>query len=479
MKFKLHLILPSALFSMVQCSGYGCYNRSADKSCKERGITFHLFPNRKNPRDEARKKEWIKAVRRDGWEPSKFSRLCSEHFIASDFNEGGQQKSLKNTAVPTVFKGFPAHLQKSLDEKNKPKRKPPAERGPPPVPAKAQKTESNEVDLNEIPGTSTDTEPKRVLSAEEILEKAKETQININTKNNAINIHNYSHPSSMDELKDKLEMVNELYVTHMENCSEELKSLRRENRILKGKVESMGELIEDLKLKNVLDADATQDIKDKYLTDEKNELIQKLMRKGVKTAKYDMDVLEFAQTLRFHSPKAYEFMATYLALPSKSTLYRHLRSFKCMPGIISEAVDALERARDDPKNGHKYKHASMVVDEMSIKEYVQLIRNLDGGTVFGTVDYGNSLHLETKDEKDKAANSVLVVMIVGYDGEWKLPIAYFFTRGLNAGIQAGLQRECLIATFQVRVKVLNVTLDGTEHNPIGKNHPFYFKIMII
>ena len=28
-------------------------------------------------------------------------------------------------------------------------------------------------------------------------------------------------------------------------------------------------------------------------------------------------------------------------------------------------------------------------------------------------------------------------------------------------------RECLLVTFQVRVKVLNVTLDGTEHNPIA------------
>ena len=136
-----------------------------------------------------------------------------------------------------------------------------------------------------------------------------------------------------------------------------------------------------------------------------------------------------------------------------------------MPGIIQEAVDALERARDDPKTGHLYKHASMVIDEMSIKEYVQLIRNLHGGTIFGNVDYGNSLNLGEVDDLDKAANSVLVIMIVGYDGNWKLPIAYFLTRGLKSGVQAGIMRECLKVTFQIRVKVLNVTLDGTEHNP--------------
>ena len=446
---------------MVQCPVFGCSNREGDLQVMDRGVTFHRFPNRPNPRDKERRAKWIKAVRRDDWEVSKRSRLCSEHFTPEDFEVGREgRRELKITAVPSVFKAYPERLQKDLEKKSE--RKAPTERGPPPPPKKRKVDAEPVVEESNFAEPSTAPEPSTSLSFET---KVAEMQNKINSTLNVQNIHSYAHPSSQDDLKAKYEMLNELFVTNMEKNAKERAKLQKEIRILKGKVESMAELIDDLKVKKILDDESTKEIADKYLKDDKNALIQKLMRKGIKTAKYDMDVLEFAQTLRFYSPKAYEYMRTYLALPTTATLNNHLRSFQCMPGIIQEAVDALERARDDPETGHLYKHTSMVVDEMSIKEYVQLIRNLNGGTVFGTVDYGNSLNLGEMDDLDKAANSVLVVMVVGYDGHWKLPIAYFFTRGLKAGVQAGIMRESLKTTFQVRVKVLNVTLDGTEHNP--------------
>ena len=449
---------------MVQCCGYGCNNRSDDPEVKARGVTFHTFPNRPNPKDQERRSNWIKAVSRDQWEVSSVSRLCSDHFIESDFIEHPGHRYLKNTAVPSVFKEFPSYKQKELQKAVAPKRPPPKAREPLPakVPKASSSTENDDVAADLPPMPDSVPEPMTDLEKET---RATETQRYINSTHNVSNIHSYAHPSNIDELKAKCEQLNELYVDGMEKKTKEIIALKRENRILKGKMESMAELIEDLKVKNILDQEATQEISDKYVIDEKNALIQKLMKKGSRPAKYDMDVLEFAQTLRFYSPKAYEYMRSYMALPTTATLNNHLRSFKCMPGIIHEALDALERARDDPVKGHIFKHTSMVVDEMSIKEYVQLIRNLDGGTIFGYVDYGNSLHLEGTDEKGKAADSVLVVMVVGYDGEWKLPIAYFLTRGLKAGVQAGIMRECLKETFQVRVKVLNVTLDGTHHNP--------------
>ena len=94
-----------ALFSiMVQCCGYGCNNRSGDPELKARGVTFHKFPNRPNPKDQERRSNWIKAVSRDQWEVSPESKLCSDHFVESDFIESPDHRWLKNTAVPTVFK---------------------------------------------------------------------------------------------------------------------------------------------------------------------------------------------------------------------------------------------------------------------------------------------------------------------------------------------------------------------------------------
>jgi hypothetical protein len=41
------------------------------------GISFFRFP-----REENRRKNWIAALRRDKWTPTKWSRICSAHFIS-------------------------------------------------------------------------------------------------------------------------------------------------------------------------------------------------------------------------------------------------------------------------------------------------------------------------------------------------------------------------------------------------------------
>lgn len=60
-------------------------------------------------------KLWVKAIRRENWIPSKYSRLCSEHFLQTDYsqNPGCTAKVLKPDAVPTIF-SFPKHLMKKL-----------------------------------------------------------------------------------------------------------------------------------------------------------------------------------------------------------------------------------------------------------------------------------------------------------------------------------------------------------------------------
>lgn len=49
--------------------------------------------------------QWLKAVQRDNWTPTKYSFLCSEHFTKDSFSKRleDQHRLLKPTAVPTIF----------------------------------------------------------------------------------------------------------------------------------------------------------------------------------------------------------------------------------------------------------------------------------------------------------------------------------------------------------------------------------------
>lgn len=53
------------------CCAYGCTNRFV----KDSGIGFFRFP-----RDTDRRKQWIRAVSRQNWEPLEETRICGQHF---------------------------------------------------------------------------------------------------------------------------------------------------------------------------------------------------------------------------------------------------------------------------------------------------------------------------------------------------------------------------------------------------------------
>ena len=62
------------VFTMVHhCCAFGCNSRQKSSS----GVHFYRFPANKE-----RRQRWIAAVRRDNWEPTIYSRLCSRHFIS-------------------------------------------------------------------------------------------------------------------------------------------------------------------------------------------------------------------------------------------------------------------------------------------------------------------------------------------------------------------------------------------------------------
>ncbi|QQP38865.1 Putative LOC101240618 [Caligus rogercresseyi] len=61
------------------CAAYNCSNRSV-QTLESRGISFHAFP-----KDPLLRRRWILAVRREKFNPSPFTWICSEHFLENDF----------------------------------------------------------------------------------------------------------------------------------------------------------------------------------------------------------------------------------------------------------------------------------------------------------------------------------------------------------------------------------------------------------
>ncbi|XP_023376857.1 THAP domain-containing protein 4 [Pteropus vampyrus] len=84
---------------VICCAAANCSNRQGKG--EKRAVSFHRFPLK----DSKRLMQWLKAVQRDNWTPTKYSFLCSEHFTKDSFSKRleDQHRLLKPTAVPSIF----------------------------------------------------------------------------------------------------------------------------------------------------------------------------------------------------------------------------------------------------------------------------------------------------------------------------------------------------------------------------------------
>ena len=96
------------------------YCKSGLRASKERKkFSLHSFPS-----DGVLKERWLRAISRYNFIPSKHSRVCSFHFLKSDFNtmrsdsnkwrkRGARvcRQLLKKNAIPSVFPNYPSYMQ--------------------------------------------------------------------------------------------------------------------------------------------------------------------------------------------------------------------------------------------------------------------------------------------------------------------------------------------------------------------------------
>lgn len=137
--------------------------------------------------------------------------------------------------------------------------------------------------------------------------------------------------------------------------------------------------------------------------------------------------------------------------------YRWLESVDERPGFNTQVLDGLKKLH--AQNPDQYTSCSLLIDAMAIKLQVDYDQKFD--RMVGFVDLGQG---EGDDDGTEEAKEALVFMVVGLTGNWKVPIAYFFTRTLNAKAQHQLLLHALDHLHNVGLRIHVVTMDGHATN---------------
>jgi hypothetical protein len=343
---------------------------------------------------------WAIAMRRDKWHPKEHDCLCSVHFLLSDYLASDSDKPcLKEGAVPSVF-NFPERLQKTT----KP-RKPPAKR-----------------------------------KIKEIIENDK------------------GEPKSFPLPSSKRKPTSS---PKKQKLRRNVKTLKQKLRRRGKKVESMNEIIKNLKKKEYLSNEIAELLNTNFsgLT---NEIMQSELANNNRASKgkrYSDEVKKFALTLNFYSPRAYNFLRTVFSLPAPSSISNWTSSVNCEPGIFK---DVFEFLREKINTDNKYKECSLMFDGMYIKSGV--IYNNSKGTYEGFTNFGEDI---VGFNEDKIAKEALVFMLVGLQGYWKFPVGYVLCDGISGDGISGVNlnaitKNILQIAAESKINIRSVTCDGTS-----------------
>ena len=168
----------------------------------------------------------------------------------------------------------------------------------------------------------------------------------------------------------------------------------------------MGDIIEDLKQKLLLCQD------DAELLSAKFNGVQLAIFRDTKNnstcdprgRRYSDFVKEFAVTLNYYSPKAYEYVRSVIPLPQPSLIRKWSSIVECNPGFFKESFESLKKeALVSPEK----KDCCLIIDGMAIRK--QTLWDSKNDKYVGFVDYGNIL----PEKPDQHATEALVFVLVG------------------------------------------------------------------
>ena len=163
------------------------------------------------------------------------------------------------------------------------------------------------------------------------------------------------------------------------------------------------------------------------------------------TVRFYHQLKQFAMTLHYYSPKAYDFVHKILTLPHPASIRNRATSVDCSAGYLMDVIKLVGQTAEkkpwmtDVVLVVDALHKGIIWDPIS-KQYV------------GTVDYGTAIH----EVPDDLATEALVFMIVGVNGHFKHSIAYALQDKCTGLVQAQLIKDCIGLLQDVGLNVLAV-----------------------
>lgn len=180
------------------------------------------------------------------------------------------------------------------------------------------------------------------------------------------------------------------------------------------------------------------------------------------TQKFSEEIRKFALTLRFYSPRAYDYVRDkfHKNLPHPTTIKKWYQqsNIQTKSGICTRSFELIKDKANELKEEGKELYVGLIFDEMHIREHLQWMKNkkFSGFITFGKV----SEECETL----PLATQVLVFLLSGINTSFHIPIAYYFVERLEAIDKLVLITSIIKMLNSAGVKLLTITCDGHPTN---------------
>lgn len=162
-----------------------------------------------------------------------------------------------------------------------------------------------------------------------------------------------------------------------------------------------------------------------------------------------MAVKQFATTLHYYSPQAYQYCKQILSLPHESSIRNWVSNVECEPGFLANVIEVCSKS--------DCKDFSLVLDSMSLMKRA-LYAN---GKFHGYCDYGTVI----AEASEKLCTEALVFLLVPLKfSKMQYPVGYFLVDKINSQIQLQLVNNILQLTAEKGIKIRNITCDGASAN---------------